>query len=205
VREVPVVVLTHFHTDHVGGLGGVLRGRAVGQVLVSPLRAPPYGAGLVERLAGDTGVPVRVPAAGETLSLGPLRWQVLAPSTATSDEPNDASLVLLVEVAGVRILLSGDVEPLAQSALRRVWSVPDVDVLKVPHHGSRYQDPELLRALRPEVALVSVGDDNDYGHPDPGTLATLRSAGSTTWRTDTAGDLAVMRESSGGVTVVPRG
>jgi competence protein ComEC len=204
VREVPVLVLTHFHDDHVAGLPGVLRGRRVGEVLVSPLRSPEYGAELVERTAREAGVPVRVPAPGESVSVAGLRWQVLGPGGAFTGEPNDASLVLLAEVAGTSVLLTGDVEPTSQAVLRRSWSLGPVDVLKVPHHGSRYQDDTLLRALSPDVALVSSGEDNDYGHPADRTLDLLRGSGAAVWRTDTSGDLAVVVR-DGRVRVLPRG
>lgn len=204
VREVPVLVLTHFHDDHVAGMSGVLRGRQVGEVLVSPLRSPEHGAELVDRTAREAGVPVRVPATGESLSLAGLRWQVLGPATATPGEPNDASLVLLADVAGTSVLLTGDVEPTSQSVLRRTWSLGPVDVLKVPHHGSRYQDDALIQAVHPEVALVSSGEDNDYGHPAERTLDLLRTAGAAVWRTDSSGDLAVVPQ-GGSVRVLPRG
>ena len=204
VEEVPLLVLTHFHDDHVAGTSGVLRGREVGEVLTSPLRSPEYGAELVERATLEAGVPVRVPAVGETVELGALRWQLLGPTPGSSTEPNDASLVMLVDVAGVTILLTGDAEPVAQAALLRAWTLGPVDVLKVPHHGSRYQDDAFIDRLQPEVALVSSGDDNDYGHPAPRTLDVLRASGASVWRTDTSGDLAVVRHGSG-VLVEPRG
>ena len=203
VREVPVLVLTHFHDDHVAGLPGVLRGRRVGEVLVSPLRSPEYGAELVERTARGAGVPLRVPAPGESVSVAGLRGQVLGPGGALTGEPNDASLVLLADVAGTSVLLTGDVEPTSQSLLRRSWSLGPVDVLKVPHHGSRYQDDTLLRAVSAEVALVSSGEDNDYGHPADRTLDLLRGSGAAVWRTDTSGDLAVVAR-DGRVRVLPR-
>ena len=100
--------------------------------------------------------------------------QVLGPvpGTVTHDSgegdgtgPNNASLVLLVEVRGLRLLLAGDVEPEAQRALARAWPGLAVDVLKVPHHGSRYQEESWLLGLGARLAVVSVGADNDYGHP----------------------------------------
>ena len=117
---------------------------------------------------------------------------------------NNASLVLLAEVRGVRILLGGDMEPEAQQALAR--SVPGlrVDVLKVPHHGSRYQDHGLLSGLGVRVALVSAGEDNEYGHPDGGTLAALEAAGAEVRRTDEDGDVAVVVD-DGELRVVSRG
>ena len=87
---------------------------------------------------------------------------------------NEASVVLLAEVRGVRILLTGDVEPEGQAALAAALPGLRVDVLKVPHHGSRYQDEDWLLSLGARVALVSVGADNDYGHPAAETLDAAR-------------------------------
>ena len=120
-------------------------------------------------------MPVRVPPYGEVRRVGALTWQVIGPvrtsSAARHPEEgtgaNNASLVLLVQVAGVRLLLAGDMEPEAQQALARSLPGLRADVLKVPHHGSRYQDPELLASLHARLAVVSVGRDNDYGHPAP--------------------------------------
>jgi competence protein ComEC len=104
---------------------------------------------------------------------------------------NNSSLVLLVQVRGVRILMSGDMEPEAQQALASTLPSLRVDVLKVPHHGSSYQDADLLSTLRARLAVVSVGRGNDYGHPALSTLGLLRRAGMTVERTDTDGDVAV--------------
>ena len=110
---------------------------------------------------------------------------------------NEASVVLLVEVRGLRMLLTGDVEPEGQAALARALPGLRVDVLKVPHHGSRYQDEDWLLSLGARAALVSVGADNDYGHPAPETLAPLEAAGVRVLRTDLDGDLAVIVDGAG--------
>jgi competence protein ComEC len=198
VEAVPTLVLTHFHADHVGGVTGVLDGEEVDEVLTTGLRDPPSGAATVATTAAEAGVPVRVPVPGETGRVGDLTWQVLAPG-ATPPSPgeqgsaaNNASLVLLVDVRGLRVLLTGDVEPEAQQALARTYPSLRVDVLKVPHHGSRFQDAAWLAGLDPDVAVVSVGEDNDYGHPAPDLLDALDSAGATVARTDRAGDVAVV-------------
>ncbi len=204
VRVVPLVLLTHFHADHVDGLPGVLRGRAVGEVEVSPLRAPSYGADQVDAWARGRGLPVQVASYGEERSVGAVSWRVVAPRRVLSDSPNDASVAWLVTSHGIRLLLTGDVEPPSQGALRREPGLAPVDVLKVPHHGSRYQDPGLLTGLRARVALVSVGADNDYGHPDPAVLALLRASGALVRRTDRDGDVAVVVR-DGDLRVVSRG
>jgi competence protein ComEC len=91
-------------------------------------------------------------------------------------------------------LLLGDLEPPAQRALLRspvAAALPPVDVLKVAHHGSAYQDPVLLRRVAPRLALISCGEDNPYGHPSARTVAELRAGGAAVLRTDRDGALAV--------------
>lgn len=182
IRAVPLLVLTHPHADHTDGLPGVTRGRRVGEVWVSPLGAPGS--------APDS----RVPPVGESRQIGAVRLQVLGPALPATD-PNNASLVLLAEVGGVRMLLTGDMEPPAQQALARAVGPLRVDVLKVPHHGSRAQELDLLLGLEPSVAVISVGKENDYGHPAPELLAALQGAGITVARTDRGGDIALRRRS----------
>jgi competence protein ComEC len=204
VQRVPAVVLTHFHADHVDGLEGVLRGREVGEIQVTGFAEPAYGASYVSRLAAGRGIPVRVPAYDEVARVGSLTWQVVAPQHLVDDNPNDASVVLLVVTRGLRLLLAGDVEPPSQAPLTRLAGLAPVDVLKVPHHGSAHQDDRLLQGLGASLALVSVGKDNDYGHPSPRTLAVLRAAGAQVHRTDLEGDLAVVAGPDG-PRVVSRG
>jgi competence protein ComEC len=207
VRRVPLVLLTHLHADHVEGLPGVLRHRSVGQVELGPYGEPADELGRVRAWAAAARVPLRQAVVGERVVVGPLEWQVLWPQRVITGEgsvPNNASVVTLAEARGVSMLLTGDVEPAAQRGLLARWPAGPVDVLKVPHHGSAYQAPELLRALRPRVALVSVGAGNDYGHPAPGTLRALVAAGAVVGRTDRDGDLAVVADGDG-PRLVPRG
>lgn len=106
---------------------------------------------------------------------------------------NDASVVVVAQTRGVRVLLTGDIEPPAQRALLRSGVDLRADVLKVPHHGSRYQDPDFLAVIQARVALVSVGAENDYGHPAEATLHTLTRGGAVVARTDRGGSVAVVR------------
>jgi len=204
IERIPLVVLTHFHADHVTGLPGVLRGREVGEIEVTRLADPPEGVALVESAARSAGVPTRVAAYGETRRVGAVVLQTLWPlPTSPTHGPgdgstaNESSVVLLVQVRGVRILMSGDLEPEGQSALERMLPGLGVDVLKVPHHGSRYQDEEFLDSLGARLAVVSVGAENDYGHPAAVTLAHLAAAGMQVLRTDEDGDVAVVVDDGG--------
>jgi competence protein ComEC len=198
VDVVPLVVLTHFHADHVDGLPGVYDGRRVGEVDVTSLAEP---VARVEAVEHGTGGRTRIPGYGEVRTIGQLTLQVLGPVPGftphgdAADEgsgPNNASVVLLVEVRGLRLLLTGDVEPEAQAALARSLPGLSVDVLKIPHHGSRYQDLDFLTSLGARVAIASVGEGNDYGHPAEETLGALSAAGAQVHRTDTEGDVVVV-------------
>jgi competence protein ComEC len=199
IGALPVVVLTHFHADHVDGLQAVLADHRVGEVDVTATEVPPDGAREVRRWTTTAHVPERVAPLGEVRRVGELTWQVVGPVLPPSgvghgeegSVANNASLVLLVRTHGIRILMSGDMEPEAQQALARALPGLRVDVLKVPHHGSRYQDPQLLGSLGARLAVVSVGAQNDYGHPAASTLALLRRAGMRVERTDRDGDVAV--------------
>ncbi|WP_205470915.1 ComEC/Rec2 family competence protein [Nocardioides sp. SYSU D00038] len=198
VEQVPLLVLTHFHADHVDGLAGVLAGRHVDRVETTRVLDPPAGVRATTEELDDGPEPLVAPY-GATRQVGAATVQVLWPragaveaGSGDGDSANDASVVLLVEVAGVRLLLTGDLEPPGQAALARLVPGLEVDVLKVPHHGSRHQDLAWLSSLGAEQALVSVGADNDYGHPAPDLLTGLEDAGAQVWRTDRDGDVAVV-------------
>lgn len=201
ITRVPLLLLTHFHADHVRGLPGVLRGRAVGAIQTTGLDEPPEQAAFVRREAAKERIPVARAVFGERRRIGVLDWQVLwpqggggpsGPAAPVPRDPNDASVTLFVRAGGLTLLLPGDLEPPAQQALLRSHpGLPRVDVLKVAHHGSAHQDSALLRGLRPRIALVSVGRDNPYGHPAARTVDALTGGGAVVLRTDRDGAIAL--------------
>ena len=201
ITEVPLVVLTHFHADHVDGLAGVLDGRRAGAVVTTRVLDPPGAAEDVTAMTREHGLTAGPASYAATSTYGAVTLQVLWPRTGPLEDgagdgsaANDASVVVLAEVGGLRILLTGDVEPPGQAALAGAIPGLDVDVLKVPHHGSRYQDLDWLESLGAEVALVSVGADNDYGHPAASTLDALAAGGTEVFRTDESGDVLVVAD-----------
>ncbi|MFG2040736.1 ComEC/Rec2 family competence protein [Dactylosporangium sp. NPDC048998] len=205
VRRVPLLVLSHFHADHIGGLDGVLRGRRVDALLAPDFAEPAAGRAAVL----GRGLPAVAGPAGAVLDVGPVRIAVLGPVrpvTGTRSDPNNNSLVLAVATGGFRLLLTGDAETEEQLSLRAADDpgLLRADILKVAHHGSAYQDEGFLEAVAPRIALVSVGVGNDYGHPSPVLLARLARGGAQVLRTDLQGDLAVVRDGGGRLAVAVR-
>jgi competence protein ComEC len=211
VRRVPLVVLTHFHADHVDGLPGVLDGRRVDALWVSRLQDPPEGVSLVRDAAAAAGLrPVDAPYA-ETRTIGDLTLEAVwplpdSPTRGPGDgsTANNASVVLLARARGVTFFLGGDIEPEGQARLATALPGLRVDVLKVPHHGSRYQDLPFLQSLQARLAVISVGADNDYGHPAPETVDGLAATGEQVLRTDRDGAVAVVERDGRLATVTSR-
>ncbi|MEV1288881.1 ComEC/Rec2 family competence protein [Micromonospora sp. NPDC049679] len=202
VRAVPLLVVSHFHADHIGGFGGVLRGRRVGAVITTRWPEPAMGRDAVYRAAARRAVPVAPAPVGWSYRRGLLELTMIGPPdemTGTRSDPNNNSLVLRATVRGVAMLLVGDAEGEEQRALLDRFGAASLraDVLKVAHHGSAYQDTAFLDAVRPKVAFVAVGADNGYGHPNPGVLARLARGGARVLRTDVDGDLAAVRGDRG--------
>ncbi|WP_151524244.1 ComEC/Rec2 family competence protein [Serinicoccus kebangsaanensis] len=200
VRRIDLLVLTHFHTDHVAGLSGVLRVARVEEVLVTPVEDPPAVAAATLGLLAAEGIPVERAAAGQRRELGEVGvtvvWPGPSPPVAAS-AANNASVVLDVTASGVRVLMTGDLEPESARQVRATTAGRDYDVLKVAHHGSAAQDERLVLAADPEIALIGVGADNDFGHPSPAALGLLQRAGAVVLRTDLHGDVAVVRDERG--------
>jgi competence protein ComEC len=200
--DLPLVVLTHFHADHVDGLPGVLQGRRVNEIETSPLPDPPDRAATVAAEAAAASVHVSVAVPGEQRTIGQLHWRVLGPlhvptaqpgdSSGDGSAPNNASVVMLVQIHGFRLLLSGDAEPEEEADILATGVHLGVDVFKVAHHGSANQDPAFVYATSAPLAVISVGADNDYGHPASQTLGLLAQLGAQVYRTDQDGDVAVV-------------
>jgi competence protein ComEC len=211
VSQVVLFVVSHFHADHIGGVAGVFRGRSVLAVITPDWPEPASGRASVTAQAAAGRAPMRAAGPGWTYAVGGLALAVLGPFEplhGTNSDPNNNSLVLRARVDGRTLLLPGDAETEEQQELLTHLgpAAMRADVLKVAHHGSADQEPQFLDAVDPAVALVSVGLNNDYGHPNPALLARLTGSGTRVLRTDQNGDLAAVATSSGaGLAVVARG
>ncbi|GLZ55298.1 ComEC/Rec2 family competence protein [Actinomycetospora sp. NBRC 106378] len=211
VRSLALVVLSHLHVDHVGGLAGALRGRSTGAVAVGPVREPVTALAQVTGRARAAGAPVVGMERGMVLRWPGLVLEVLGPVHPSAhvdgddgSQVNDTSLVLRATTPLGRVLLPGDAERSSQDALLAAGVDLRAEVLKVPHHGSRSSLPPFLVAPGARLALVSVGRGNSYGHPNPSIMGLLAGTGALVRRTDESGDLALV-PGPRGPAVVARG
>lgn len=193
---VALFVLTHPDADHVGGAPSVLEG-------LRPARwwdpGFVHGSDVYQRalaVAELRTIPWHRAQAGDSLWLDGVLLRVLAPDsawTATHDNANDASIVLMLQHGRIRMLLTGDAEEAEEQWLVDRWGTDlSAQVLKVGHHGSRTSTTErFLDAVDPEIALISVGAANRYGHPAPDVMARLRARQIDVLRTDRDGAIVV--------------
>ncbi|SDT67694.1 ComEC/Rec2 family competence protein [Actinoplanes derwentensis] len=208
IRQVAILIVSHYHADHIGGVAGVFRDREVGAVIGPDWPEPVGGRAAVEAAAAGSGIALRPAGPGWTWTIGDLRLEVLGPITpkrGTNSDPNNNSLIVRAVLGGRSVLLLGDAETEEQEDLAAAFGAGlRSDVLKVAHHGSALQSLVLLDAVDPAVALVSVGRDNDYGHPNPVLLARIARGGARVLRTDESGDVAAV-VAGNGLAVVGRG
>ena len=177
IITIPLLVLTHSHADHIAGLSGVLKGRAVGQIWRTATQGQHFE---FKAPVGQVDIRVLWPKDPQA------RFEV---NPGDGSAVNNTSIALLIDIAGLTFFTGGDVEPPAQQAILESGLVHRVDIMKISHHGSAYQYLPLLDALHPTVAFISVGKGNTYGHPALSTLTVLRDRGVAVYRTDVSGAL----------------
>ena len=167
ISTIALLILTHPHADHIAGLSGAKKGRKVEAIWSGNI------------------------AAGSKATIANYSIEVLWPLTvgATDENPNNISIAAVIESDDLTLFAAGDIEPQVQEKLR--GKIGRVDIYKVAHHGSRYQDLTLLNELSPTVALISAGEGNSYGHPAPATIAALEHLRAKVLRTDRDGAIAV--------------
>jgi len=193
VKYIDVIVVSHPEEDHVGGLEGAMDVCEVGMLVHPGIE----GGEAAEELFGravEEGIAIESMRRGQSLSLGELELQALAPPLEIPDDvsANDSSLVIRLEGPGISLLLTGDVEEVGEEALLRYPKELRGDILKVPHHGGFCEEnEEFFKLVDPRIAVVCVGGNNTYGHPSESTVAALERAGCSVYRTDLCGDIVV--------------
>ncbi|NDA88762.1 MAG: MBL fold metallo-hydrolase [Actinobacteria bacterium] len=200
IRSIPLLILTHFHSDHVGGISKVLQNRKVTQVWISNLAQPE--AAYQSTMKELSGIDLKIVEQGERYLLPKFATQVLVlwPKLLLGQMPtlpgdgsavNNSSISVIIKTKTLSIFAGGDIEPAAQEMISSSGYLSQVDVLKVSHHGSAYQYLPMLDLLNPKVAIISVGQGNSYGHPDHQFIAELISRHIKVWRTDQSGGISI--------------
>jgi competence protein ComEC len=191
-RTLDAIILTHPDADHVGGFPDVLARYDVAAIYETGITNRTDAAEAWEEAVRDEAAPQRLIKAGSHLVYGNATLETVWPLSAlpgsVPKEPNRFSLVFLLRYGGTTLALTGDAT--VDEERRFASALNDVDVLKVGHHGSRTSsDAEFLSRIHPEIAVVSVGEHNLYGHPTPEALSRLRKIGAQIFRTDLDGDV----------------
>lgn len=190
IKHLPLVVISHGHADHYFGANGLSGKFNIGQVWSN-------GNTNIDAALNFETTKVR---RGLRASMGELSIEILWPDESErtfqslggdGSPENNRSVVALVTWNDSQILITGDIEPEVQARLSREFDLSSIDILKVPHHGSRFQDAGFLTEVSPEIALVSVGEGNSYGHPNAELLDSLADRGVRVFRTDHDGPISV--------------
>lgn len=189
IKHLDYVVATHAHEDHVGGLSGALSFATVGTALspVTEYNSKAFS-NFVNKLK-EQSKQITVPKPNDTFTIGSATVTVLGPVEET-DETNDTSIVLRIVYGATSFLFVGDAEKAEEDSILDTNAELGSTVLKVGHHGSNSSTSyRFLREVMPEYAVISVGTDNDYGHPTETVLSRLRDADVKVYRTDMQGDI----------------
>lgn len=194
ISKIDKLILTHGDLDHIGGSVALIKSVAVKQILMpkSALHPNDEEKEILE-LAREKNIPVFFVRQGDGWSDGISVFQILAPSGAAdySSDENDGSIVISAKIGGLTWLFTGDVQTMGEKVLLDGNLKLKADVLKVAHHGSKTSTTEaFLEAVDPDVAIISAGKNNRYGHPNKEVLDRLQTKKITVWRTDMNGTIS---------------
>ena len=193
VEKLDVVVATHAHSDHIGGLADVISAYPVGRLVDA---AQPHPTATYENLLAlveDKGIPYTAAERGQTIALDPdLEILILNPTPQPLGDINEDCVVLKMTYGEIAYLFTGDAGTPAEESMAAAGLDLNADVLKVGHHASREaSSAEFLSAVSPAISVIEVGEGNSYGHPHEEAVARLEATGSRIYRTDLDGTVIV--------------
>ncbi len=209
VRNLEALIISHPHSDHIAGIGKILRSIPVGVIIKPGIKSHHSNTlNIVEQTIKEKNIPVINPSRGMFLVISDkLSVEILHPvrnEINSCENVNDCSIVALVKLGNLKVLLPGDIEKEAQISLVHEGIDLSCAVLKIPHQGSRDAFcTEFLRTCNASVAVVSVEKDNKYGHPSSKFITYLRKSGVRVYRTDEDGDVTLL-PSDGRIKVISK-
>lgn len=194
VTHLNYLIDTHAHEDHVGGLSGALNVCSVDTVFAPVKDYDSKAFRDFSKYVSLQKKSITIPKPGDTFSLGSAKVEVLAPQAQYQDE-NNSSIVVKVTHGKNSFLFTGDAERQSEQDMLAAGVDLSATVLKVGHHGSDSSTTyPFLREVMPKYAVISVGKDNSYGHPQDSVLSRLRDAGATVYRTDYQGHIVAISD-----------
>lgn len=192
VSNLDYVIGTHPHSDHIGGLEGVIREFKVADVLLPEKEHTTRTYEQLLDAIADRNCKITIPKAGESYSLGAASFQIISPNRDYDDNLNNWSIGIRLVFGETSFVLCGDAEKEAEEDMLSGGLALKADVLKVSHHGSSTSSsPEFIQAVSPRYAVISCGKNNDYGHPHKETLDLLEKQGIRVLRTDQLGTIVI--------------
>ncbi len=192
IDKIDVLLISHLHTDHTGGIRGISEKYSVDNVILPEISVESEGladAQFIINKVTNLGGKVHTAQQGMNFEIGEFELTVLAAFDEMSDE-NNRSLMVMAEIDGLKFMFTGDAETKVEKALLKEGLNLKCDVFKAGHHGSSTSNSEdFLKAMKPEFIAISAGKDNMYGHPHNEVLADFEAIGATVYRTDISGNL----------------
>lgn len=190
VTRLDLLVLTHYHEDHANGIVQLMRRLPVSVLAVPDVEPDSALRAEILAQAEAQGTQVWFIRDDYTLSQSELTFRLYAP--LAEGDTNEEGLTVLCSLGGFDVLITGDMDSGTEQLLLQQAELPDIELLIVGHHGSKYStSQQLLDTLRPEEAIISVSADNNYGHPTQETLDRLAASGTQVWRTDLNGTVTL--------------
>lgn len=201
IEQIDYFVATHPHEDHIGCAATILRLYDIDTMIKSEAENDTACYKSMIEQAEKSKVKIEIPEPGETYTLGNGEFQILGPITTDTDELNNNSVVVRYKYGETTFLFAGDAERDEELEILDAGYDVEADVLKVGHHGSSSSTTyPWLRAVSPQYAVISCGENNSYGHPHEETLSKLQDAEVETFRTDKNGTIVFITD---GTNLIP--